>query len=142
MGLGIRELKIIRNTIKEIAAENNIIYYKMAVDRFFEFLEQQYDIKLGQKVQEAQQHQKEYTKPDNLNPTFPSYSDFKPSTALPNQSSLVEKQRHQQQMPSTSISYTYRKNTNTSKKTEEQNNQLNNDHDDDEWDGSDDSHSL
>ena len=45
-------------------------------------------------------------------------------------------------MPSTSISYTYRKNTNTSKKTEEQNNQLNNDHDDDEWDGSDDSHSL
>ena len=142
MGLGIRELKIIRNTIKEIAAENNIIYYKMAVDRFFEFLEQQYDIKLRQKVQEAQQHQKEYTKPDNLNPTFPSYSDFKPSTALPNQSSLVEKQRHQQQMPSTSISYTYRKNTNTSKKTEEQNNQLNNDHDDDEWDGSDDSHSL
>ena len=141
MGLGIRELKIIRNTIKEIAAENNIIYYKMAVDRFFEFLEQQYDIKLRQKVQEAQQHQKEYTKPDNLNPTFPSYSDFKPSTALPNQSSLVEKQR-QQQMPSTSISYTYRKNTNTSKKTEEQNNQLNNDHDDDEWDGSDDSHSL
>ena len=45
-------------------------------------------------------------------------------------------------MPSTSISYTYRKNTYTSKKTEEQNNQLNNDHDDDEWDGSDDNHSL
>jgi hypothetical protein len=138
MGLGLRVLKIIRNAIKESAAEDNISF-SQAVDKFFEFVEKHYDIKLRQKVQEAQQHQKEYTKPDNLNPTFPSHHDFKPSTALPNQSSLVEKQ--QQQMPSTSISYIYRKITNASKKTEEQNNQLNNDHDD-EWYGSDDDHSL
>jgi hypothetical protein len=138
LGFGLTKLKILRNAIKEIAAEDNIIF-SQAVDKFFEFVEKHYDIKLRQKVQEAQQHQKEYTKPDNLNSTFPSYSDFKPSTALPNQSSLVEKQR--QRLPSTSISYTYRKNTNSSKKTEEQNNQLNNDHDD-EWDGSDNSHSL
>ena len=96
---------------------------------------------MRQKVQEAQQHQKGYTKPDNLNPTFPSHHDFKPSTALPNQSSLVEKQR-QQQLPSASISYTYTKITNAAKKTQEQNDhQLNNDHDD-EWYESDDDHSL
>ena len=41
----LRELKIIRNTIKEIAAENGIIY-SLAVERFFESLERQYDIKL------------------------------------------------------------------------------------------------
>jgi hypothetical protein len=141
MGFGLTKLKILRNTIKEIAAEDNISS-SQAVDKFFEFVEKHYDIKLRQKVQEAQQqHQKEYTKPDNLNPTFPSHHDFKPSTALPNQSSLVEKQR-QQQLPSTSISYTYTKITNAAKKTQEQNDhQLNNDHDD-EWYESDDDHSL
>jgi hypothetical protein len=140
MGFGLTKLKILRNTIKEIAAEDNISF-SLAVDKFFEFVEKHYDIKLRQKVQEAQQqHQKEYTKPDNLNPTFPSHHDFKPSTALPNQSSLVEKQR-QQQLPSTSISYTYTKITNAAKKTQEQNDQLNNDHDD-EWYESDDDHSL
>ena len=138
MGFGLTKLKILRNAIKEIAAEDNISF-SLAVDKFFEFVEKHYDIKLRQKVQEAQQHQKEYTKPDNLNPTFPSHHDFKPSTALPNQSSLVEKQR--QQLPSPSISYTYRKITNASKKTQEQNDQLNNDHDD-EWYESDDDHSL
>jgi len=142
MGFGLTKLKIIRNTIKEIAAENNIIDYRMAVDRFFESLEQQYDIKLRQKPQkEEEQKKREYTKPDNLNPTFPSHHDITPSTTLPNQSSLVEKQQRQQ-LPSTSISYTYnRKITNTSKKTEEQNDQLNNDHDDG-WYESDDDHSL
>ncbi|HEX5891796.1 MAG TPA: helix-turn-helix domain-containing protein [Nitrososphaeraceae archaeon] len=141
MGFGLTKLKILRNAIKEIAAEDNISF-SLAVDKFFEFVEKHYDIKLRQKVQEAQQqNQKEYTKPDNLNPTFPSHHDFKPSTALPNQSSLVEKQR-QQQLPSTSISYRYTKITNASKKTQEQNDhQLNNDHDD-EWYESDDDHSL
>jgi hypothetical protein len=142
MGLGLNELNLLINTIMELAAEKGISY-KDGVKQFFRFVEKHYDIKLRQKVQEAQQqhqHQKEYTKPDNLNPTFPSHHDFKPSTALPNQSSLVEKQR-QQQLPSTSISYTYRKITNASKKTEEQNDQLNNDHDD-EWYQSDDDHSL
>ena len=45
MGLGLRELKIIYNTIKEIAAENNIIDYREAVNKFVEFLEQRYDVK-------------------------------------------------------------------------------------------------
>ena len=129
IGFGLTKLKILRNTIMEIAAEDNISP-SQGVDKFFEFVEKHYDVKLRQKVQEAQQqHQKEYAKPDNLNPAFPSHHDFKPSNALPNQSSLVEKQR--QQLPSTSISYTIERNiTNASKKTEEQNDQLNNDHDD------------
>jgi hypothetical protein len=143
MGFGLTKLKILRNAIKEIAAEDNISS-SQGVDKFFEFVEKHYDIKLRQKVQEAQQqqqHQKEYAKPDNLNPAFPSHHDFKPSNALPNQSSLVEKQR-QRQLPSTSISYTIERNiTNASKKTEEQNDQLNNDHDDG-WCESDDDHSL
>jgi hypothetical protein len=140
IGFGLTKLKILRNTIMEIAAEDNISP-SQGVDKFFEFVEKHYDVKLRQKVQEAQQqHQKEYAKPDNLNPAFPSHHDFKPSNALPNQSSLVEKQR--QQLPSTSISYTIERNiTNASKKTEEQNDQLNNDHDDG-WYESDDDHSL
>jgi Homeodomain-like domain len=54
MGLGIRELKIILNTIKEIAAENNISPLT-ARDNFIEFLEKKYDIKLSSKIQEQQQ---------------------------------------------------------------------------------------
>jgi hypothetical protein len=54
MGLGIRELKIILNTIKEIAAENNINPLT-ARDNFIEFLEKKYDIKLRSKIQEQQQ---------------------------------------------------------------------------------------
>ena len=54
MGLGIRELKIILNTIKEIAAENNISPLT-ARDNFIEFLEKKYDIKLRSKIQEQQQ---------------------------------------------------------------------------------------
>ena len=54
MGLGIRELKIIRNTIKEIAAENNISSLT-ARDNFIEFLEKTYDIKLRSKIQDQQQ---------------------------------------------------------------------------------------
>src|SRR5918994_564176 len=59
LGFGLTKLKILRNAIKEIAAEDNIIF-SQAVDKFFEFVEKHYDIKLRQKVQEAQQHQKEY----------------------------------------------------------------------------------
>ena len=50
MGLGLNKLRLMINSIKEIAAENNIIDYRLAVDKFFESLEQQYDIKLRQKV--------------------------------------------------------------------------------------------
>jgi hypothetical protein len=45
MGLGLNELRILRNTIGEIAAENNI-KSTMAVQEFFKSLERQYDIKL------------------------------------------------------------------------------------------------
>jgi hypothetical protein len=51
--LGIRELKIILNAIKEIAAENNISLLT-ARDNFIEFLEKKYDIKLRSKIQEQQ----------------------------------------------------------------------------------------
>ena len=52
LGFGLTKLKILRNAIKEIAAEDNIIF-SQAVDKFFEFVEKHYDIKLRQKVQEA-----------------------------------------------------------------------------------------
>jgi hypothetical protein len=57
MGLGIRELKIILNTIKEIAAENNISPLT-ARDNFIEFLEKKYDIKLRSKIQQQKKNQK------------------------------------------------------------------------------------
>jgi hypothetical protein len=53
------ELKIIRNTIKEIAAEYNIFSYKALVNEFFEFLEQRYNIKLRQKVLEEKQQKQQ-----------------------------------------------------------------------------------
>jgi hypothetical protein len=57
MGLGLRELKIILNTIKEIANENNSIPL-IALDKFFEFLEGVYDVKIRSKIHEQQQQQK------------------------------------------------------------------------------------
>ena len=56
MGFGLGNLKIILNTIKELAAEKGI-NYKDGVIQFFEFVEKHYDIKLRLKVQDAQQHQ-------------------------------------------------------------------------------------
>ena len=44
VGLGLNELRHLRNTIKEMAAEKGIIY-KDAIREFFESLEKQYDIK-------------------------------------------------------------------------------------------------
>ena len=43
--LGFKYLKILFNTIREIASENGIIY-SLAVEQIFELLERQYDIKL------------------------------------------------------------------------------------------------
>ncbi len=147
MGLGFNKLRLLLNTIKEIAAEKQIPY-KVAVEQFFESLEQKYDIKLRQNMQEEkQQLQKNNNdRPDNPNRTFPYYRNNTPSTALPKPSASLEKQRqqeqrHQQQMPwPSSISYTYRKTTTAiPKKTkEEQNNQLNNNYQPDEWYESDD----
>jgi Helix-turn-helix domain len=148
MGLGFNKLRLLINTIKEIAAEKQIPY-KVAIEKFFESLEQKYEIKLRQNMQEEkQQLQKNNNdRPNNPNRTFPYYRNNTPSTALPKPSASLEKQRqqeqrhHQQQMPwPSSISYTYRKTTTVIPKTtkEEQNNQLNNNYQPDEWYESDD----
>ena len=120
MGFGLRELKIIYNTIKEIAAENNIIDYREAVNKFVEFLEQRYDVKLRLRLLEEKQQHKEY---DNTKHDKPD----------------------QRQVPSpSSISYTYRKTTTALPKTikEEQDNQLNNNYHSDEWYRSDDDDNI
>ena len=54
MGLRLNESRILRNTIGEIAAENNISS-TMAVQEFFQCLEKQYDIKLRSQFQNNQQ---------------------------------------------------------------------------------------
>ena len=141
MGFGLRELKILYNTLKEIAAENNIIDYRQTVDKFFESLEITYDVKIRLTVQKKQNQQKKYndTKPDNPIGTFPFYSEIKPFTTLPKPAVLVEKQQEQQQMPRpSSISFSYRKfSTTASNRKEEQNNHLNNNYQPAEWYGSD-----
>ena len=78
MGLGLRELKIILNAIKEIAAENNNISPLTPRDYFIEFLEKKYDIKLRAKIQEQQQ------KNQNMQPSRTFYR--KTTTAFPNTS--------------------------------------------------------
>ena len=141
IGVGLRELKIIINTIKEIAAENNIIDYRLAIDKFFEFLEQRYDIKLRQKVlDEQQQELQKYNnnttaKPDNPNRTFPLSRNNESSSVAPKPSALVNRQG---EMPSSSISYTYSKTTTIPSKTtaEEEDEQIKPYQD--EWDRSDD----
>jgi hypothetical protein len=88
MGLGFNYLKILCNTIREIAAENGKSY-RIAIEQFFEWVEKLYGaIKLRQKVQE--QEQSEYAKLDNLAATYPYYPDIKPFTALPELSTLEE----------------------------------------------------
>jgi hypothetical protein len=141
MGLGFNHLKILCNTIREIAAENGTSY-KVAIEQFFGWVEKLYGaIKLRQKVQE--QEQLKYAKLDNnnLTTTYPYYSDVKPFTALPELSTLEEKeaerQRQREQMR-TSIYYSYTKINTKSKTTkeEEESNQSDNDnHDGDIYDG-------
>jgi hypothetical protein len=58
IGLGLKQLKIILNTIKEIANENNSSPL-IALDKFFEFLEGVYDVKIKSKIHEQQQKQKQ-----------------------------------------------------------------------------------
>src|SRR5215212_4738558 len=142
MGLGFNKLRLLINTIKEIAAEKQIPY-KVAIEQFFESLEQKYEIKLRQNMQEEKQQLQKYNNgPDNPNQTFPYSRNNTSSIALPKPSESLEKQRQQeQQIPrSSSISYTYRETTTAIPKTtkEEQNNQLNNNYDSDERYRSDD----
>src|SRR5215213_1507787 len=70
MGLGFNHLKILCNTIREIAAENGKSY-RIAIEQFFGWVEKLYGaIKLRQKIQE--QEQLKYAKLDNnLTTTYP-----------------------------------------------------------------------
>ena len=47
IGIGIRELKIFCNAIKEIAAENGISY-RVAIEQLFGYLQEEYGIKIRQ----------------------------------------------------------------------------------------------
>jgi hypothetical protein len=108
MGLGFNYLKILYNTIREIAAEIGKSY-RIAIEEFFEWIEKLYGArKLRQNIQEREQP--EYDKLDNnLTTTYPYYSDIKPFTALPELSTLEEREREREQMR-TSIYYSYKKN--------------------------------
>jgi hypothetical protein len=66
MGFGLNELRILRNTIGEIAAENNISS-AMAVQEFFKSLEKEYDIKLRPQFQNNQQQYNNTNYHDNFN---------------------------------------------------------------------------
>ena len=138
MGLGVNDLKILCNTIREIAAENGKSY-RIAIEQLFEWVEKLYGaIKLREKVQE--QGQPEYAKLDNnLTAIYPYYPDIKPFTALPELSTLEEKERERQrEQMRTSIYYSYTKINTRSKTTkeEEESNQSDNDnHDGDIYDG-------
>jgi transposase len=139
MGLGIRELRILCNAIKEIAAENGKSY-RDAIEQFLERVEKLYDgIKLRQKInqQKKEEEQPKYAKPDNLPRTYPSHPDIQPFDSSPERSTL-EAQERERKTPSTK-NYRYWK-TNTTKykiTREEENNQSDNDnnHDGDIWTG-------
>ena len=81
IGLGLNKLRLLLNTIKEIAAENGISY-KDGVDQFFEFIEKHYDIKLRLKKSRtttivARSISSEYTARDS-NSTNNNYPSNKP----------------------------------------------------------------
>src|SRR5215213_9606619 len=68
MGFGFNNLRLLSNTIREIAAENGKSY-RVAIDQLFEWIEKLYGaIKLRQKVQDQEHKQKqpEYAKRNNL----------------------------------------------------------------------------
>jgi hypothetical protein len=137
MGLGFNYLKILCNTIREIAAENGKSY-RIAIEQFFEWVEKLYDgIKLRQKIQE--QEQAEYAKLDNnLTATYPYYSDIKPFTALTEPFALEEQEPERQRKLRSSIYYSYRKintKSKTTKQEEESNQSDNDDHNGDIYEG-------
>ena len=128
MGFGLRELKIIYNTLKEIAAENNIIDHRQTVDKFFESLEIRYDIKIRIRVQKKQQLERSNdTKPlDNPIGTFPFYPELKSFTTLPKPATLVNQKQQERRMPwPSSISFTHRRIATSSKATDQLNIQSN-----------------
>jgi hypothetical protein len=134
MGLGFNYLQLLCNTIREIGSENGKCY-RIALEQFFGWVEKLYGgIKLRQKIQE--QEQPEYAKLDNnLTATYYPYyySAIKPFTALPESSTLDERERQRQrEQMRTSIYYSYTKINTKSKTTkeEEESNQSDNDNND------------
>ena len=130
LGLGIRELRILCNAIKEIAAENGKSY-RVAIEQFLERVEKLYDgIKLRQKInQQQKEKQPEYAKPDNLPRTYPYHSDVQPFDPSLGRSTLEEQER-ERQMPSTKCIKYWEINTTKHKiprGEEEENNQSDND---------------
>jgi hypothetical protein len=91
MGLGLNELRLLRNTIGEIAAENNI-GSTMAVQEFFQCLEKQYDIKLRSQFQNNQQ-QYNNTKPHD------NYSNNNNDSSFYPEVNSLPRQQQQQQPP-------------------------------------------
>jgi hypothetical protein len=138
MGLGFNHLKLLCNTIREIAAENDKSY-KVAIEQFFGWVEKLYGaIKLKQNVQE--QEQLKYAKLDNnLTATYPYYSAIKPFTALPELSTLEEQEaERQREQMRTSIYYSYTKintKSKTTKEEEETNRSDNDNHNGDIYEG-------
>src|ERR687889_650970 len=129
LGLGIRELRILCNAIKEIAAENGKSY-RVAIEQFLERVEKLYDgIKLRQKInQQQKEKQPEYAKPDNLPRTYPYHPGVQRFDPLLERSTLEEQER-ERQMPSTKCIKYWEINTTKHKipREEEENNQSDND---------------
>jgi hypothetical protein len=125
MGLGLDNLKLLCNTIREIAAENHIPY-REAIEQFFQWVEKQYGgIKLRQNLQD-QDPLEHNAKPRNP-PTSCFNSEFHYLASM-QQSRLEERdQKQEQERHMRSISYEHTKTDSKSKITDEQNNQLNND---------------
>lgn len=104
IGLGLNKLRLLLNTIKEIAAENGISY-KDGIDQFFEFIEKHYDIKLRLKKSRtttivATSISSEHTARDS-NSTSNNYPSNKPYYYYPVRSSEQQpKQQQREQTPS------------------------------------------
>jgi transposase len=130
LGLGIRELRILCNAIKEIEAENGKSY-KDAIEQFLERVEKLYDgIKLRQKINQQKEKQPKYAKPDNLPRTYPYHPDVQRFDPSLERSSLEEQEEEQErQMPSTTYYRSWE--TKTTKynitREEEERNQSDND---------------
>jgi hypothetical protein len=128
LGIGIRELRIICNAIKEIAAEDGKSY-RDAIEQFLERVENLYDgIKLRQKINQQKEKQPKYAKTDNLPRTYPYHPDIQPfDPSL--ERSRVEEQERERKMPSTKYYRYWKTNTINYKTTteEEENNQSDND---------------
>jgi hypothetical protein len=102
IGLGLNKLRLLLNTIKEIAAENGI-NYKDGVDQFFEFIEKHYAIKLRLKKSRttivASSISPEYTARDS-NSTTNNYPSNKPYYYYPVRLSEQQPKQQQDQTPS------------------------------------------